>query len=178
VLTDEDAERLGTVAKCAPPLRPAAELDALWKCLADGSLPMIASDHSPSPPELKEGHALESWGGIAGAQTTLSLLLTEARLPRERVIEVLSAFPSRRLGLVRKGRIEPGADADLALVDRTASYRLRAEDLHQRHRISPFVGRTLRARVTRTVLRGQTVFAEGQPVGQPAGRMLKPERAA
>jgi dihydroorotase-like cyclic amidohydrolase len=75
-------------------------------------------------------------------------------------------------------RIEPGADADLVLVDYTTSYELQARDLHQRHPISPFVGRTLRARVVRTLLRGQTVFADGQPVGEPAGRLLRPEPRA
>jgi allantoinase len=177
LLTGEDAERLGTVAKCAPPLRAAAELAALWDALADGSLPMIASDHSPCPPELKSGDALRAWGGIAGAQTTLPLLLSEERLERQRVIEVLAGFPARRLGLTRKGRIEPGADADLVLVDRAVSYQLRAEHLHQRHPISPFLGRTLRARVVRTVLRGHTVYADGQPVGEPAGRLLTRELA-
>ena len=80
LLTEADAERLGAVAKCAPPLRPAAELEALWGALADGSLPMVASDHSPSPPHMKEGDVLHAWGGIAGAQTTLPLVLGEDRL--------------------------------------------------------------------------------------------------
>jgi allantoinase len=175
LLSDEDAERIGAVAKCAPPLRGAAELELLWKALADGSLPMVASDHSPSPPQLKAGDVLHAWGGIAGAQTMLALVLGEDRLPRERLIDVLAGFPARRLGLAGKGRIEPGADADLVLVDRRASYELRSADLHQRHPVSPFIGRTLRARVVRTILRGQTVFADGRPVGEPIGRLVTPE---
>ena len=174
LLTEADAERLGGVAKCAPPLRPAAELEALWDALADGSLPMIASDHSPSPPHMKEGDVLHAWGGIAGAQTTLPLVLGEDRLAPERVAEVLAGFPARRLRLARKGRIEPGADADLVLVDRAARDELSAEDLHQRHRVSPFIGRTLRARVVRTILRGRTIFADGRLVGEPFGRLVTP----
>jgi allantoinase len=135
---------------------------------------MIASDHSPAPPERKRGEPLHAWGGIAGAQTTLALVVSEDRLPRERLIAALSGFPARRLRLEGKGRLEPGADADLVLIDRTAGYQLRAEDLLQRHAISPFIGRTLRARVVRTLLRGRTVFADGHPVGEPAGRLLKP----
>ena len=176
LLTGEDAERLGAIAKCAPPLRAASELKRLWAGLADGSVPMIASDHSPSPPEMKRGDPFKAWGGIAGAQTALALVLSEQRLGRERVVEVLSGFPARRFGLAQKGRLEPGADADLVLVDTSASYVLRAEHLHQRHAISPFLGRTLRARVVRTVLRGRTVFANGQAVGEPAGRLLTAER--
>jgi allantoinase len=178
LLTDEDAERLGTVAKCAPPLRPPAELEALWAALGDGSLPMIASDHSPSPPEMKHGDALKSWGGIAGAQTTLALLLGEDRLPRARIVEALAGFPARRLGLAMKGKLEPGADADMVLVNRAASHRLGAGDLHQRHPISPFLGRTLHVQVVRTFLRGRTVFADGRLVGEPEGRLLRPERSA
>jgi allantoinase len=73
-----------------------------------------------------------------------------------------------------KGRIEPGADADLVLVDRTASRTLTADELLQRHRISPFLGRTLTARVARTILRGRTVFADGHLTAEPAGRLLRP----
>jgi allantoinase len=101
-------------------------------------------------------------------------VLGEARLPPARVAEVLAGFPARRLRLARKGRIEPGADADLVLVDRAAHDELRAEDLQQRHRISPFIGRTLRARVVRTILRGRTVFADGRLTGEPGGRMVRP----
>ena len=72
-------------------------------------------------------------------------MLGADRLPPNRVAEVLAGFPARRLRLAGKGRIEPGADADLVLVDRAARDELSAEDLHQRHRVSPFIGRTLRA---------------------------------
>ena len=72
VLTEEDAEALGNVAKCAPPLRPREEREALWQALADGTLPMVASDHSPAPWELKSGEdAFAAWGGISGCQTML-----------------------------------------------------------------------------------------------------------
>jgi allantoinase len=117
---------------------------------------------------------LHAWGGIAGAQTTLALVLGEDRLSRERVAEALAGFPARRLRLAGKGRLEPGADADLVLVDRAAREELRPEALHQRHRVSPFLGRTLRARVVRTILRGRTVFAGGRLAGEPSGRLVVP----
>src|SRR6201993_3795714 len=76
VLTEEDAEVLGNVAKCAPPLRSRKEREALWTALADGTLPMVASDHSPAPWAMKSGDdAFTAWGGISGAQTLLPLLL-------------------------------------------------------------------------------------------------------
>jgi allantoinase len=176
VLDEDDAERLGVLAKCAPPLRPRAEVDALWAALQDGRLPMVASDHSPAPPALKRGDAFSAWGGIAGAQTTVALVAGDGRLPPARLADVLAGFPARRFRLAGKGALEPGADADLTLVDLAGRDVLRAQDLHQRHPLSPFVGRTLPARVVRTILRGRTVFAAGRLVGEPAGRLLRPAR--
>ncbi len=181
VLTEADAETLGNVAKCAPPLRPREEGEALWQALTDGTLPMVASDHSPAPWALKSGEdAFAAWGGISGCQTMLPLLLSEgcgARgLPLELIAAATSGYIARRFRLPGKGRLEPGADADLALVDLTtpASHELTAEDLQYRHRHSPFVGRTLSARIVRTLVRGRTVFADGRIVGSPTGRLLTP----
>jgi allantoinase len=179
VLTEEDAELLGAVAKCAPPLRPRQEAAALWQALADGSLPIVASDHSPAPWALKDRtDAFAAWGGISGCQTLLALLLSEGHHARglqlDLIARVTSGYVARRFRLRGKGRIAVGADADLVLIDLTASAELSAEDLHYRHRHSPFVGRTLSARVARTLVRGRTVFVDGRIVGPPAGRLLIP----
>src|SRR4051795_3073980 len=119
-LNEDDAERLGAVAKCAPPLRPAAEREALWAALDD--IAFVASDHSPAPPELKQaGDFFAVWGGIAGVQALLGPLLDsghhERGLALERIAELGAGGAARRLRLAGKGRIEPGADADLVLVD-------------------------------------------------------------
>jgi allantoinase len=179
VLSEEDAEALGNVAKCAPPLRPREESQALWHALAEGTLPMVASDHSPAPWTLKsDADAFTAWGGISGCQTMLPLLLSEGHRARglelALIARVTSHYVARRFRLPGKGVLEPGADADLVLVDLTGSYQLSADDLQYRHRHSPFVGRTLSARVARTIVRGRTVFADGRIVGPPAGRLLKP----
>jgi allantoinase len=120
VLTEEDAEALGNVAKCAPPLRSREEREALWHALADGTLPMVASDHSPAPWELKRGDdAFAAWGGISGCQTLLALLLSEGHRARgldlDLIARVTSRYVARRFRLPGKGRIDPGADADLVL---------------------------------------------------------------
>jgi allantoinase len=181
VLDEGDAERIGPLAKCAPPLRSSAQRDALRSRLAAGAIDLVASDHSPGPPESKQGDDMFAvWGGISGAQTTMALLLGDAPsgIGPERVAELLAAAPAARLGLPGKGRLEPGADADLAIV-RPGGWRLRAADLEYRHRHSPFVGRRLGARVVRTILRGATVWGEGADPGAPArGRLLTPTRAA
>jgi allantoinase len=179
VLSEEDLERLGAIAKCTPPLRPSREQDDLWAAIADGTLPIVASDHSPSPPELKGGDdLLSAWGGIAGAQTTLPLLLTEGhrarQIPIEQIAELTAGFPARRFCLDQKGRLEPGADADLALVAPEDAYVLDADDLLTRHPVSPFLGRLLHGRVVRTLLRGRTVFAGGEARGAPTGSLVTP----
>jgi allantoinase len=179
VLTEQDAEALGNVAKCAPPLRPRDEREALWRAFADGTLPMVASDHSPAPWALKSGDdAFATWGGISGCQTMLALLLSEGWGARGLSLELIAAatsgYVARRFRLPGKGRVELGADADVALVDLTASDALTAGDLQYRHQHSPFVGRTLIARIARTLVRGRTVFADGQISGPATGRLLIP----
>jgi allantoinase len=163
-LSEEDMERLGTAAKCAPPLRPAAERDALREHLAAGRIALVASDHSPCPPAMKAGGFDTAWGGIAGAQTLLPLLL-ELGLG---LAHLVTTNPAARFDLP-KGRLEPGADADLALVDLRAEHVLRTDDLRDRHRANPFAGRPLRARVVRTLLRGRAP-------SPGAGRLITPER--
>jgi allantoinase len=109
-------------------------------------------------------------------------MLTEGHHERavalETVARALSTAAAERFAVPGKGRLEPGADADLALVDLAADHVVRAEDLHYRHRRSAWIGRRLRARVVRTVLRGRTVFADGRIVAPPRGRLLTPRRAA
>jgi allantoinase len=173
VLTDDDAERLGVIAKCAPPLRPAAERDALWSALAAERLPMVASDHSPSPASLKDTpNAFEAWGGIAGAQTLLVLTLDEGERRDVPLATLVAGFPARRFALAGKGALVAGNDADIALVRPHTPWTLTSDDLRQRHPQSPFTGRVLRHRVVRTVLRGRVVQEEGQIVAEPTGRLL------
>jgi allantoinase len=162
VLTPADVEALGPVAKCAPPIRSAP---GLWERLAD--IQMVTSDHSPCPPELKARPFGDAWGGIAGAQTTRTLL---AHLDPATLARLTATGAAERFGLRGKGRIALGADADLALLV-PAEHALREEDLRYRHKLSPYVGRTLPARVVRTLLRGREAFPE--PRAQP--RLLTPE---
>jgi allantoinase len=170
-LTDADLEQLGTRAKCAPPLRSAEEVAALWDAVS--RLAFIASDHSPCPPEMKQGDFTAAWGGIAGCQTLLALLLDAGRLPLGAIAALTSANVAKRLRLP-KARLEPGADADLVLVDTADRH---APELHDRHRLSPFAGRPLRGRVVRTLVRGTTVFRDGRIVAEaPLGRLLTPTK--
>ena len=183
VLTEEDAEELGAVAKCAPPLRPRGDLESLWEQVFEGNVELVASDHSPAPPEMKVGEDFfRIWGGISGCQSLLNVMLDEGYhergLPLARVAGLVSGNVAARFGFPKKGRLEVGADADVALVDLDASLALRKEDLFYRHKMSPFVGRTLRGRVVRTILRGMTLFRDGRIVSEPVGRLIRPRRGA
>jgi allantoinase len=189
--TEEDVERLGVVAKCAPPLRPAREREALWTALLDGHVNMVASDHSPAEPSLKAGDFVSAWGGIAGVQSTLAVLLDRAlqhlrpdpdrdlrALALERIADLVATEPARRFDLPGKGRLAAGADADVMLVDVHESYTLSAADLHQRHKTSPYVGASFQGRVRRTIRRGETIFADGRITARTTGRLVRPHSRA
>ncbi len=177
LLTEEDAERLGAIAKCAPPLRPEAECQALWSGLRDGKVSFVVSDHSPSVPQAREGDPFSSWGGIPGCQSTLELLLTDGRLTLPELTECVAAAVARRFSLPGKGSLAPGNDADLVLVRLGDCRRLQADELRYRHRMSPYIGRELTARVVRTIVGGETVYADGELVGDPRGRLVTPTSA-
>lgn len=177
-LTDDDVERLGAIAKCAPPLRDRIEQDRLWNELLGGNVDVVASDHSPSPPEMKAGDFWKAWGGIAGVQSTLAVLLEEGHYRRglklEHVASLTAETPARRFGFGGRGRLAVGGNADLCLVDLESSFTLEADDLHQRHRISPYVGRSFRGVVKRTLRRGETIFADGRITNKNGGKFVKP----
>lgn len=180
-LTENEVEKLGAVAKCAPPLRSAGEQEKLWQCVQSGLVTTIGSDHSPSPPHLKrDKNFFKVWGGISGVQHTVPLLITEGYVNRQVALSHIARLTSfnvaERFSLPRaKGRITVGADADLTLVDLDAVFTVRGGDLLYRHKHSPYVGRALTGRVVRTILRGQTIFNEGKIVSPPAGRLVKPQ---
>jgi allantoinase len=171
-LTAEDAERIGALAKCAPPLRNAEERHGLRRAVRDGTIDYIASDHSPAPPRLKEGHAFSAWGGISGCQTTARVLLAEGLTSKDLAF-LCSVGPALRLRLPG-GLVEAGASADLLLLDPAPEAVLTSSELEYRHPHSPFIGRALRGRVARTLLRGRTVAIDGRSVGEPRGRFVRP----
>jgi allantoinase len=179
VLSEDDVERLGAVAKCSPPLRDQQEQALLWERLLAGDIQFVGSDHSPSPPEMKEAASFfQVWGGISGCQSLLSLLLSEGYAARGLALPLLAQLTSqavaRRFRLPNKGAIQPGADADLTLVDLQAQGVLSADDLHYRHRQSPYLGRAWRGQIVRTLVRGVTVYERGHFPLARHGQLLKP----
>jgi allantoinase len=148
--------------------------------LESGNIPIVATDHSPAPLDMKTSSNFFSvWGGISGCQTLLQLLLTEGhhqrRLPLTLIAAVTTENVAERFRIAPdKGSLAIGSDADLALVDLERMILLAQQDLFYRHQFSPYIGRQLRGTIVRTLVRGQTVFLDGKPVGEPRGHLLKP----
>ncbi|WP_448809120.1 allantoinase AllB [Agromyces bauzanensis] len=173
-LCAEDVPAGATDYKCCPPIRGAANRDALWQGLEVGVIDLIVSDHSPAPAELKHaggGDFAEAWGGIASLQLGLPLVWTEARrrgIRLEQVVEWMSAAPARRVGLTSKGRIAEGAAADLVVFAPDEAFTVDAAALEHRHPITPYDGRELVGVVRATYLAGVAVDRT-----TPRGRLLR-----
>ncbi len=173
-----------TLCKSAPAIRSAVNREQLWQALVDGTIDLIATDHSPCPPHMKRLHADHvqsgeapaapghqpgrfdlAWGGIPSLSTALSVLWTECtrrELTLSQLAQWTSAAPARLAGLATHvGSIEPGKHANLVAFDADASFTLTPDMLHYRHKISPYLGETLRGLVCSTWLRGQRVFTRG-----------------
>jgi allantoinase len=153
-----------TEYKCAPPIRDKAERDALWEGLIAGDIDIVASDHSPCPPEMKEtgGDFFSAWGGIASLQLSLSVVWTGARargLKPERIAQWMSAAPARLAGLQdRKGALAAGYDADIAVWEPEARFIVDPTELLHRHKLTPYAGRELFGRVSATYVGGRRIF--------------------
>jgi len=175
-LTDEDFVKLGPVAKCAPPLRSAQELEALWQGVKDGLVDVIGSDHSPCTIDKKEkgiDNIWQAWGGINGVQTMLALIFSEGvikrKLPVSSMIRMMAYNPARLFGLYpKKGVLQPGSDADIVLLDPAKKWVLTKDDLFYKNKMSPFIGKAITGSVEMTLLRGRIIFEKGE-IRAPAG---------
>lgn len=179
LLTLEDAARIGPDAKCAPPLRPSQERDLLWERLWQDTIDTLGSDHSPCPPDLKSGQSFyEAWGGIAGVQHGLAGMLDAVGVDdAPRMIQLSRLFakrPADAVGLVGKGGLAPGQDADFFLVKPLGQPgAIESGSLLTRHPCSAYVGRALGLALTDTWLRGEQIVRDGRLCGEPIGTFIK-----
>lgn len=163
-----------TVYKCAPPIRSRSNREALWQGLREGVIDLVATDHSPCPPEMKAGDFRTAWGGIASLSVALPVMWTEMQargIGLEKLADWMASEPARLAGMQgRKGEIAEGYDADLVVFDPDAAFTLQEAQLHYRHPVSPYLGEKLFGRVIATYLRGNEVFREGQFAGPAIGK--------
>jgi allantoinase len=174
----EDIAAGATAYKCAPPIRASRHREQLWEALGAGRIDLVASDHSPAPPDLKKlsgGDFMSAWGGIASLQLALRAVWTAASARGYGLSDIarwLCEGPARLAGLSgRKGSIAVGYDADLVIWDPDAQDVVIASQLQHRHPVTPYDGMPLKGRIHRTMLRGQVIFEDGRFV-PPTGRPL------
>jgi allantoinase len=169
-----------TEFKCAPPIRERENREKLWAALGDGTIDLVASDHSPCPPSMKSreaGDFMRAWGGIASLQLGLAAVWTEARTRGYALTDVarwMCAGPARLAGIAnKKGQIAVGCDADLIFFDPDAKFTVDPARLHHRHKLTPYAGRELTGVIERTFLRGRDIFDKGTFPEAPTGRVLR-----
>ena len=178
-LAAEDIPDGATEFKCCPPIRERENREQLWTALADGTIDLIVSDHSPCPPEMKlreSGDFLAAWGGISSLQLRLPIVWTEA-LRRGHSLTDLSRWlcsaPAELVDLQnRKGKITAGHDADLVIWNPKKQVKVTGDSLQHRHKLTPYEGMTLTGVVEQTFLRGRKIYDEGEFCSPPQGLLL------
>ena len=177
----------GVWGKVNPPLRAPEDREALWDAVADGTLQWAMTDHANAPADQKvdaddPGNVWKAHAGFGGVEYLLPGLFSEGTrrgLPPGRIAELTAGAPARRFGLLGKGDVAEGYDADLALLDPDETWTIRAQDSLSTQGYTPFEGIEVTGRVKATYLRGRRVFEDGAGVtGDRAGQYLpRPYRA-
>lgn len=179
-MTDETFETVGPLMKVYPPIRRQADLRELWAGVLDGTISSLGSDHAPHTVEEKRGTLQSAPAGAVGVETMVPVLLdemTRGRITPEGLAWALSEGTARLYGVYpQKGSLLPGTDADLTLVDPEARWKISDERLHSKHPLSPWNGREGRGSPVVGVVRGEVVMRDGEPVGEPRGRLVRPRR--
>ena len=179
-LTAESMKTLGSTLRMNPPVRESGHGDALLEGLASGRVNAIATDHSPHTKEEKLN--VDIWkavSGFTGVEVSIRLFLTygvnAGRLTLQQLARASSEGPAKAWGLYpRKGAIAVGSDADLMIVDVGKTGAIDATRLHSKNNITPFDGHRTKGEAVATVCRGQIVMRDGELVGRPVGRMVRP----
>ncbi len=174
-----DYDRLGSLAQMNPSLKEAGDRKALWRGLKAGAIQILATDHAPHTLEEKRLPYPESPSGVPAVELVLPLMLNEANRGRctlEDIAAWTSDGPARVWDIVGKGRIEPGGDADLVLVDMAEERVVRNEDQWSKCGWTPWHGTRLQGWPVRTWVGGRTVFANGKVEMEPCGGRLEFDR--
>ena len=169
-------DRLGAFAQMNPPIREARHREGLWRAIANGVVDVIGSDHAPHTREEKSQAYPSTPSGMPGVQTLLPLMLDHVnagRLSLMRLIDLLCEGPNRLFGIVGKGRLAVGYDADFTLVDLAASREITDDWVAAKCGWTPFAGMTVTGWPMGTIIRGRSVMRDGLLMNEPSGRVLR-----
>jgi dihydroorotase len=172
-------ERLGSYALSY--YVPEKNTEPLWEALRDGTIDLVSTDHAPHTREEKEPGWTDGWKAHTGTPSTqfyLPMLLDAAaggRVSYERVVELVATAPARAFGLARKGRLEVGCDADIAIADLDAEWEITDDVVLSKIGWTPYAGRRVRGSIDGTIVRGRVVYENGKVVGERGwGRQASP----
>ena len=169
-------QRLGTYAQMNPPIRDEAERQALWWAVRDGTVDIIGSDHAPHTREEKDRDYPASPSGLPGVQTLVPIMLdhvNNGRLSLQRFVDLTSTGPARVFGIVGKGRVVVGFDADFTIVDMAMEGTIQDRQMKSRCGWTPFDGMTVTGWPVMTFVRGRMVMRDGELLGAPVGRPIR-----
>jgi allantoinase len=172
----EDIPQDDTRFKCTPPIRSKINNEKLWEALEDGTIDMIASDHSPCTYDLKAKKFSDAWGGIASLQVSLSAIWTKAKergISLDRISEWMSANTAKLVSLEKlKGKIEVGMDADFVIWNPDEKFIVKSDSLHHKNKISAYHHEELYGAVKTTFVRGRKAYENGKFSDAPMGKTI------
>jgi dihydroorotase len=176
----DDYDRLGSLVQMNPSVKPPSHPPQIWQALLKNQIQVIATDHAPHLMSEKQMPYPQSPSGLPAVENSLALLLNQVHLGRcslNQVASWMADAPARVWGLVGKGRIAPGYDADMVLVDLERRQTIDNQKQFTRSKWSPWHGETLTGWPVRTIIHGQTVFLDGELIGQPQGQAVRCDHA-
>ncbi len=179
VLCNEDYDRVGPMMKGYPPIRYREDQEKLWQGIKDGIISLVCSDHAPHTEEEKQGDLWSIPAGMASIETLAPLMINEVstgRITINELASILSENPAKLFGIYpEKGSLRVGTDADITIVDLDMKHTIKREKLHSKSKVNAFDGFELKGAPVATIVRGRTVAKEGEIVGKPSGRFIRPQ---
>jgi dihydroorotase (multifunctional complex type) len=178
MLTSAEMQRYGSLLVMAPALRDPSQVEALWRCLTEGAIDTLGSDHAPHTLEEKQaGNIWDVKAGIPGLEVTVPLMLTMVRknkLSLNQVVTLLAENPTKIYGLSDKGYLEVGRDADFSIIDYQAQFKIDAAKFRSKAKFSPYHSWEVNGKPVKTVVGGQLVYDEGEiVVGGGVGKIVR-----
>ncbi len=167
--TEDDYKKKGAYLKCAPPVRTMEDREYLWRGIKDRTIDMVSSDHSPSLFQENGPYVKDAWAGVSGLQQSLLVLYEEGYIKRgiklSTIADVFSGSAAKLLGVeYKKGSIEVGKDADLAIMDPAAKTLFQKSNIETKRKETVYLGEEMQGKIRSVFLRGN-IICENKPEG-------------